>query len=45
MVLDAVVLCALLIIKARSDFLVIVAAVLGITLIFAGERWFLRGHL
>ncbi len=45
MVLDAIVLCALLIIKARSDFMVIVAAALGIALIFAGERWFLRGHL
>ena len=43
--LDAIVLCAFLVIKARSDFLVIVAAALGIALIFAGERLFLRGHL
>ena len=45
LVLDAVVLCAFLVIKARSDFLVIVAAALGIALIFGGERWFLRGRI
>ena len=45
LVLDAVVLCAFLVIKARSDFLVIGAAALGIALIFGGERWFLRGRV
>ena len=39
--LDAVVLAALLIIKARSDMIVIYAAVIGLALIFIGERIFL----
>ncbi|MEQ8388897.1 MAG: APC family permease [Alphaproteobacteria bacterium] len=41
-VLDVVVLGALLIIKARTDMLVIYAAATGIALIFIGERLFLR---
>ncbi len=41
-VLDVVVLAALLAIKAATDPLVIYAAVAGMTLIFAGERLFLR---
>jgi amino acid transporter len=41
MAFDLVVLIALLIIKARSDALVIYAAVIGIALVFAGERLFL----
>ena len=43
-VLDAAVLIALLIIKARTDMLVIYAAVAGIAIIFAGERLFLRAN-
>lgn len=40
--LDVAVLGALLIVKAKTDMLVIYAAVVGILLIFAGERLFLR---
>jgi amino acid transporter len=43
-VLDAVVLVALLIIKARTDMLVIYAAGAGIAIIFVGERLFLRSN-
>lgn len=42
MVLDVVVLGALLWVKAQSDMLVIWASLVGIVLIFAGERFFLR---
>lgn len=42
MVFDAAALAALLIIKARTDMLVIYAALVGLALIFVGERWFLR---
>ena len=41
MTFDLLVLVALLIIKAQSDALVIYAAVVGIALVFAGERLFL----
>lgn len=41
-ILDFAVLAALLVIKARSDLLVIYAAAGGIMLIFIGERLFLR---
>lgn len=43
-VLDAVVLVALLIIKARTDMLIIYAAGAGIAIIFVGERLFLRSN-
>lgn len=39
---DVVVLGALLIVKAQSDLLVIYASLIGIAVIFAGERLFLR---
>lgn len=42
--LDVVVLGALLVIKATSDPLVIYAAVVGMVLVFAGERVFLRAN-
>tara|TARA_B100001123_G_scaffold317935_1_gene356326 strand:+ start:329 stop:1645 length:1317 start_codon:yes stop_codon:yes gene_type:complete len=42
-VLDAVVLGALLWIKAQSDMMVIYAAIVGMIAVFAGERWFLNG--
>ena len=41
MAFDLLVLIALLVIKARSDALVIYAAVIGIVFVFAGERLFL----
>ncbi len=41
MIFDVLVLSALLIIKAQSDVLVIYAAVIGIAVVFAGERLFL----
>ncbi len=43
-VLDAVVLGALLYVKAQTDQLVICAAAIGLILIFVGERLFLRAH-
>ena len=43
-VFDVLVLAALLIIKARTDPLVIYAAAISLVLIFAGERLFLRGR-
>ena len=39
---DAVVLGALLWVKARSDLLVLWAAGMGLVLVFLGERLFLR---
>jgi len=42
-ILDAVVLGALLWIKAQSDMMVIYAAIVGMIAVFAGERWFLNG--
>ncbi len=42
-VLDVVVLGAFLWIKGSSDILVIIVSFVLIALIFAGERWFLRG--
>lgn len=43
MIFDVLVLAALLIIKAQSDALVIYAAAVAIAVVFAGERFFLRG--
>lgn len=43
-VLDAIVLVALLWVKSRSDMLVIWASLIGLVVIFAGERWFIRAH-
>ena len=40
--LDVLVLGALLIIKAQTDMIVIYAAVIGLLLVFGGERLFLR---
>lgn len=42
MILDVVVLVALLWVKAQSDMLVIWASIVGMAIIFAGERFFLR---
>jgi amino acid transporter len=41
-VMDAVVLGALLLIKASTDMMVIYASIIGMAIIFAGERLFLR---
>lgn len=43
-ILDVVVLGALLVIKASTDMMVIYAAVVGMIVIFAGERVFLRSR-
>jgi amino acid transporter len=43
-VLEVVALAALLVIKASTDLVVIYAAVVGMILIFAGERLFLRSR-
>jgi amino acid transporter len=42
MVMDVVVLSAFLVIKARTDMLVIYAAMVGLVLVFLGERLFLN---
>lgn len=44
LVLDAVLLVALIAVKASDDRVVIYAAVAGLALIFAGERLFMRHH-
>lgn len=41
-VLDAVILGALLYVKAKSDPVVLYASVAGIALVFAGEKWFMH---
>jgi hypothetical protein len=41
-VLDAVVLAAFVYIKGTSDLFVIYTAIIGLAVIFAGERFFLR---
>lgn len=43
-VLDLVVLGAFLWVKMRSDMLVIWASLIGLTLIFIGEKFFLKLH-
>ncbi len=43
-VMDAVVQGALLVIKARTDVLVIYASIVGLVLIFMGERLFLSAR-
>jgi amino acid transporter len=42
LVLDLVVLGAFLYIKASSDIFVVIVSVIGIILVFAGEKWFLH---
>jgi len=39
---DVVVLAAFLIVKARTDMMVIYASLVGIALVFIGERFFLK---
>lgn len=43
-VLDSIVLGAFLWVKSQSDVLVIWAALIGIIIIFSGEKWFLKLH-
>jgi hypothetical protein len=43
-VFDVVVLGAFLIVKASSDMMVIYAALIGVTVIFTGERFFLKWY-
>jgi amino acid transporter len=42
MVMDVVVLGALLVVKAQSDMLVIYASLIGLVLVFTGERFFIQ---
>jgi amino acid transporter len=42
MVMDVVVLGALLVVKAQSDMLVIYASLIGLVIVFAGERLFIH---
>ena len=42
--LDVIVLSAFLWIKASTDITVIIVALVGITLIILGERWFLTAN-
>lgn len=44
MALDAIVLAALIVVKAREDMLVIYASAIGLIVIFLGERFFIRAH-
>jgi len=43
-IFDVVVLGAFLMVKASTDMMVIYAAVIGVFIVFAGERYFLNGH-
>jgi|TARA_Y100001933_G_C18982317_1_gene557141 FlaA1/EpsC-like NDP-sugar epimerase len=43
-ILDVVVLTTFLVVKARSDILVVIVALLAMLLVFAGERLFLRQY-
>lgn len=43
-ILDLIVLGAFLYVKAMSDILVILSAIVGLTFVFVGERWFLRAR-
>jgi amino acid transporter len=42
LLLDLIVLIAFLWIKASSDIFVVIVSVIGIILVFAGEKWFLK---
>jgi hypothetical protein len=42
LLLDMVVLAAFLWIKASTDIFVVIVSVIGIILVFAGEKWFLH---
>lgn len=42
LVLDAVVLTSFIWIKVRSDVFVVIVSAIGIALVFAGEKWFLK---
>jgi amino acid transporter len=42
LLLDLIVLIAFLWIKASSDIFVVIVSVIGIVLVFAGEKWFLK---
>ncbi len=42
LLLDLIVLIAFLWIKASSDIFVVIVSAIGIVLVFAGEKWFLR---
>jgi len=41
-VLDVIVLAAFILLKAKTDYLVLIVAGIGMAIIFVGERWFLR---
>lgn len=43
-VLDVVILGAFLVVKAQTDALILIIAAVGLVVIFAGERWFIRSH-
>jgi len=42
LVLDLIVLIAFVWVKANTDIFVVIVSVIGIALVFAGEKWFLR---
>jgi hypothetical protein len=44
MILDVVVLGAFLWVKAESDMLVVWISLIGLALVFAAEKWFLKMH-
>lgn len=44
LVLDAIVLAAFIWVKVQTDILVVWASVIGLVLVFGGEKWFLKLH-
>ena len=43
-VLDVIILAAFLWVKVQSDMMVIWASLIGLTIIFIGEKYFLKAH-
>lgn len=43
-ILDAIVLGALLWVKAESDILIVRTTLIGLALVFGAEKWFLKLH-
>lgn len=43
-VLDVVILGAFLVVNAQTDAMILIIAAVGLVVIFAGKRWFIRSH-
>ena len=44
LLLDFIVLIAFLWVKANTDIFVVIVSIIGIALVFAGEKWFLKSN-